>query len=144
MESLSQLIRWQGKTRIYSWRDNKYGYRVIVINGLVYWAHRLAWFMYYERWPQHQIDHINMDPLDNRIENLRVATMTEQRANQRVRKDSKSGIKGVQKTRQGTWSARISKDGVTYRLGIFDAPEKAHIAYIKAAQTLFGKFARAA
>lgn len=117
---------------------DKYGYRMIVIDGFVYPAHRLAWYIYYGEWPTKQVDHINMKPLDNRIENLRLASMTQQRANQRVRSDSISGLKGV-KFQGKRWGARIK--GIN--LGIFDTPEAAHEAYKAAALVHFGEFARA-
>jgi hypothetical protein len=124
-------------------RLDRNGYRVIVINGLVYWSGRLAWYLYYGVWPRGQIDHINMDFTDDRITNLREATMTQQRGNQRVRRDSRSGLKGVRKTPEGRWSARVRYAGVKYYLGRFDTPEEAHAAYVAASKRLFGEFARA-
>ncbi len=122
---------------------DRHGYRYIGINGLVYWSHRLAWYMHYGVWPANQIDHINMDFTDDRIVNLREATMTQQRANQRVRRDSKSGLKGAQQTATGKWVARITAHGVKHRIGLFATAEEAHAAYVTAAKRLFGDFARA-
>jgi hypothetical protein len=59
------------------------GYRHITINGHKYRAHRLAWFYMYKEWPYPEIDHINRETDDNRIENLRVVTKSEN-ANNRV------------------------------------------------------------
>ena len=117
---------------------DKHGYWVIGINGRCYPAHRLAWYLCKGYWPTKQIDHINMDPLDNRIANLREASMTQQRANQKVRVDSQSGIKGVRKTKQGKYSARIK--GIN--LGTFPDPTSASAAYLKAARRMFGEYAR--
>jgi hypothetical protein len=121
---------------------DKYGYRMIIVGGLVYPAHRLVWYLYYGRWPIGQIDHINMDFTDNRIVNLREATMTQQRANQKVRRDSKTQSKGVQITAEGNYRARIKRNGIVRRLGVFKTPQEAHAAYIAAAKGLFGEFAR--
>lgn len=108
-------------------------------------AHRLAWFYIHGGWPADQIDHIDMIRDNNRIANLRIATMTHQRANQHVRKDSKSGLKGVQKRCDNRWRARITFRGTVYNLGhSFETPEAAHAAYVKKAEELFGEFARAA
>ncbi len=158
---LSELLDYNPETGVLIWKVNrqsyggkakmgtragqidKHGYRYIVIDGLVYWAHRLAWYMHYGAWPGNQIDHINMDFTDDRIVNLREATMTQQRANQRVRRDSKSGLKGVQQVPYGKWVARIRTHGIVYHLGRFESAEEAHAAYAAAAKRLFGDFARA-
>lgn len=51
---------------------DKDGYLIIKIKGKQYKAHRLAWLIVYREWPQDEIDHINRDRTDNRINNLRV------------------------------------------------------------------------
>lgn len=158
VEELSQLIDYDPHLGTLKWKvirkgygggvwpgkdagcPDKYGYILVAINGLYYPAHRIAWYLHYRCWPEKQIDHIDMDFLNNRISNLREATMTQQRANQRVRKDSIVGVKGVQRTRKGRWKARIRG----LHLGIFDTVDEASDAYWKAAQEHFGEFARRA
>lgn len=145
-------LRW--KKRKFSRRPGeiagsvgKNGYRIVVIQtnyrAKAYLAHRLIWLWAYGEWPPDMLDHINMDKDDNRLANLRLATMSGNKSNQRIRKDSQTGYKGVLAKGKG-WSARIQKDGVVYYLGTFPTREQAHTVYCDAAQSLHGKFARGA
>lgn len=71
------------------------GYVVISIKTKLYRAHRLAWFYCHGRWPNGDVDHINGNRSDNRIENLRESSRSENLCNSRVRKDNTSGARGV-------------------------------------------------
>jgi hypothetical protein len=95
-----------------------------------------------ERFDKRHGDHVNLDTLDNRRTNLRVATAMENHCNQGVRKDSRSGYKGVgwHKTNK-KWQARIRINNARIRLGWFNTPEEAHAAYCEAAAKLHGVFA---
>lgn len=120
---------------------HKHGYLIIGIDRKRFPAHRLAWFYVNEAWPERgmEIDHINMIPLDNRISNLRLATKALNRANQKVRRDSISGVKGVNfDYRAGKWRARCKKR----TLGLFATVEEASAAYAAAASDVFGEYAR--
>ena len=159
---LCEFLSYNADTGIFTWRVSRnshggkvkpgnvagiidtHGHRIIGIDRRRYMAHRLAWFYSFCTWPSGEIDHINMARDDNRLCNLRVVTKTLQRANQRVRRDSISGLKGVQQTRAGTWKARITMHGVCYRLGTFKTSIEAHAAYAAAAFIFFGDNARAA
>jgi hypothetical protein len=57
--------------QIVGYVSKKDGYIRFEHRGELYVAHRVAWALYYGSWPEHTIDHINRDPSDNRIENLR-------------------------------------------------------------------------
>ena len=89
------------------------------------------------------VDHINGDGLDNRRDNLRVASPSENSRNQRRKSSNKSGFKGVcwhKYTKK--WTARITVEGKQKSLGYFDTPEDAYEAYCKEAIEKYGKYAR--
>lgn len=89
-------------------------------------------------------DHINHDSLDNTYENLRVATVTEQRRNRRIHRTNKSGYKGVylKKWRNETrWGACIQVNKKNMTLGYFRDKIEAARAYDAAASKHFGDFA---
>lgn len=87
-------------------------------------------------------DHINGDTLDNRRENLRLATHEQNMRNKKHYSNSKSGLKGAtQDKRTGKWVAYIGHEGRVKNLGAYDTPEEAHAAYCGAARVLHGEFA---
>jgi hypothetical protein len=86
------------------------------------------------------IDHINHNGLDNRKENLRKCTRSQNFANRKKYANNKSGYKGVSK-HGDKWQADIQINGKGKYLGIFKTKEEAAIAYNTAAKSLFGKFA---
>lgn len=112
-----------------------------MVDGRGYYVHRLAWFYVHGRWPQQQIDHINGDPHDNRIANLREATVEQNRRNVRLSTKNKFGLKGVT-IQKGRYKAQIRFAGKHINIGLFDSPEEAHAAYCRHAIQLHGEFAR--
>lgn len=87
------------------------------------------------------VDHINMNPSDNRKHNLRPATRAQNKGNLKKYSNNTSGYKGVVKNRK-RWVAQIQVGGVNKYLGIFDTREQAAIAYNEAAVKFFGEFAK--
>ena len=88
------------------------------------------------------IDHRDGDRANNRWDNLRCATRSENNANRALQRNNCSGFKGVS-LKSGKWRARIRKHGRLFALGVFQTPQAAHAAYVAAARRLFAEFARA-
>lgn len=117
------------------------GYRFFRVDRRVIYAHRAAWFLMNGQWPAHQIDHIDGNPANNRIANLRPAEISQNHANRRTLEKTKSGIKGVRWDR-GKWCAQITVNGRYYYLGRFISIDDARAAYHRAAVAHFGEYAR--
>ena len=108
-------------------------YRVISISGTILYEHRFIWLINYGEWPDCQIDHINGDKSDNRISNLRLASVSENAENRCSYRNSKSGLMGASKVKgYDLWASKIVKNGNKIHLGYFKSPESAHAAYVKA------------
>lgn len=119
------------------------GYLRGTIDGSQYKSHLIAWAIYYGKYPEGEIDHINGDKSDNRIVNLREATRSQNQINIGLRKSNTSGYKGASwKKRNGKWQAQIQINGKTKYLGLHDTAEKAHEAYTLASLKYHGKFGR--
>ena len=89
------------------------------------------------------IDHENLNSLDNRKDNLRLATPQQNGRNRGPQKNNSSGFKGVDKPNHTwRWRARIKSDSGHIHLGYFDTKEEAAQAYRQAADKLHGEFAR--
>ena len=97
------------------------------------------------QWPIADVDHENLKHDDNRWENLRSASRSENRCNTGLYRNSASGLKGVYFNQaRGKWHARITKDGRTRSLGYFQTAIDAHHAYAAAAGVVHGSFSRTA
>lgn len=124
--------------------DNGQGYIRIYVDGRPYKGHQLAWFYTHGLWAD-EIDHINGNRADNRLDNLRSVTRAQNKMNCATYKSNSSGIKGVSFFRPtGKWKAQIQRDGKKIGLGYFVTKEEAGEAYRRAADAMFGEFARAA
>jgi hypothetical protein len=156
-EALREILTYSPDTGLFTWRVtrgkaragavaghiNEHGYAVTNLNGRVYRLHRLAWLYMTGAWPVDMIDHKNGRRADNRWENLREATRSQNNANKGA--FSAHGFKGATyNKRQGRWLAQIKANGRRHYLGYYDTPEEAHAAYAAAAIRHFGEFARAA
>lgn len=115
---------------------NSHGYLQIQFSGVLYSAHRLAWYWKFGSWPEKSIDHINRVKTDNRINNLRLATHAENCQNVAATKRSKSGVRGVDfHIKTGKWRATIRVFGRQVHLGLFVDMDCAIAARLRAEQT---------
>ena len=107
-------------------RINTNGHRQIGIDGERYMAHRLAWFWVHGVWPTDQIDHINGNRDDNRIDNLRPATHKQNMENQTLHCNNGSGFRGVSWHKANKkWAAYVNHNGKRKYLGIYASVDDA-------------------
>lgn len=104
---------------------NNHGYIKIIFRGQGYNASRIAWKLHYREDPprDREIDHINRDRADNRIENLRLVDGSQNCLNRNVRVTNTSGVTGV---KRGGWKRKRWE--VSYRgkyIGIYDTLDEA-------------------
>jgi hypothetical protein len=122
---------------------DKNGYWQIRFSGKRYLCHRVIYKMFNKINIQNfQIDHIDNNPSNNNIENLRIATASQNSFNQKISSKNTSGIKGVYWNKNANkWKAQIMKNGKSHFLGYFDNLEDVRIAVEKARKEMHGEFA---
>jgi len=90
-----------------------------------------------------EVDHKNGDGLDNRRDNLRSATRSQNNGNSEIYKNNTSGFKGVYwYPKKRKWRVQIQINGKRQSLGYFFDPVMASKIYNEKAKELFGEFAR--
>lgn len=105
------------------------GYRKVSIDGTELAVHRIVFAMTHGRWPNGEIDHIDGNPSNNKPENLRDVSRTENLENTyKPRAHNKIGLLGVSPHKKG-FISRIKVKRKTIYLGFFPTPEAAHAAY---------------
>lgn len=134
-------FRWHKHSKGYAVRYMRFsnGTRLLYMHRLVAGVSG-SWGKYYVA------DHANGDRLDNRRENVRVATVAQNSRNRRPKEDCTSAYKGVwhepQSSRSKPWRASITFEGVKYNLGNHASEKEAARAYDRAALELFAQYAR--
>lgn len=106
-----------------------------------YRAHRLIWKMVYGDPAPDEIDHIDGDPHNNRISNLRAADSSQNHANNGF-SWSNTGVRGVSRKQDGTFQAYIAFRRKSFHLGFFARLEEAVEARRVAAEEIYGEFAK--
>jgi len=115
---------------------NKSGYRVVVYMGQWIKAHRLAWLLFHGQDPfGHDIDHVNRMKSDNRIGNLRLATRSQNAANNSRWKG------GAVRLPSGRWQASCRTPNGSRYLGSYDTREEAAAIASAFRQQTYGGFA---
>lgn len=109
---LRQILEYDPETGVFRWKEKTSKHSNVEIGSIAgfrtatdyifisilnkeYAAHRLAWLYVHDEWPSEFIDHINGVKYDNKISNLREASHSENQWNHKIRKDNRSGFKGV-------------------------------------------------
>lgn len=146
-ERLKEVLHYDPISGVFRWRIRpcknmsagsiagsigKNGYTAITVDKVRYMAHRLAWFYVHDVWPTHDIDHLNGQPIDNRLTNLRDVPRSVNMQNQRgPRSNNQSGFLGVIR-RPSSFHAAIRFDGTLYHIGVYPTAELAYEAYLGA------------
>jgi hypothetical protein len=112
----------------------------VSVDGKKLLVHRIIWFFHHGECPQF-LDHIDGNPLNNYIKNLRPATKSQNAMNRKVRSDSLTGVKGIMKKGK-KFGASIYLNNKPVYLGTFETAELAKAAYAQAANTNFKEYAR--
>jgi hypothetical protein len=144
-EELVDVLEYNSLTGIFKWKENRKftakigsiagctkddGYVVITLGKHQYYAHRLAWLYTYKVWPTEFIDHIDRNPTNNSISNLRDVDRSTNKRNTTISSRNISGYTGVCYTPDG-WKSSITNRGEKFFLGYFTTPELASEAYEK-------------
>lgn len=144
-DRLRELLDYNPDTGVFKWKNrpnrqperivncagsvNPKGYRRIQIDGIPYYAHRLA-FLWVVGFMPKVVDHIDRNRQNNSFNNLRPATTSENNANSEKRKSTNNPYKGCSyKKKKNKWVAYISINGVCKHLGYYDTPEEAAQKY---------------
>ncbi len=140
----NKLLNYNPKTGIITWKETRSpkvvsgdtagykcyrGYIRIVIDYNIYLAHRLAWLLYYKKWPKYDIDHKDRIKHHNWKSNLRKSSKKHNARNTGNLKNNTSGIKGVSLHKKAEkWMSYIKVDRNRIYLGLFEDFDDAVLA----------------
>lgn len=123
-----------------STNDSKYGYLRVRLRDRRYMVHSLI-FMYHHGYMPNLVDHIDGNSENNKIENLREATHSQNGLNKKVRSDSSTGVKNVTFHKPNSkWAVGLSVNGKRKHIGYFDDLELAELVAIEAREKFHGAF----
>ena len=151
-EYLQSVLHYDQETGIFTWKvrtanqvkvgdvagsQDGLGYLRIMVCSRRYKAHRLAWLYMHGEWPKLNIDHINRNPSDNRLVNLRDVSHKQNMQNASKPSNNTSGHTGVYWHKQSSkWQAQIAHNQKIIHLGLFATLEEA-VSARKAAEKLY-------
>lgn len=116
-------------------------YLTTKIAGKHYCVHKLIYLWHHGEWPE-QLDHVNQDSMDNRVENLRPANSCTNMQNRKLFKNNTSGAKGVAwNKRVSKWQVYVGVDRRIKHIGYFEDFELAELVAHEARQKFHGAFA---
>lgn len=157
-EKLKEILGYDPLTGVFVWRvasarkikigdvaGNLYssGYLYIGFQRKLYRAHTLAWLYIHGVFPRKMVDHIDGNPSNNSIRNLRECSASENQKNRKMNSNNTSGYKGVSFDKSlGRWRATGATGNKTIHIGFFDTPEEAGEAYQEFAKANHGEFYR--
>lgn len=146
LEELKEILNYDPVTGVVSWKvtmgnrgqykagtpcSNKdaYGYGRVKLKGIAYKLHRIAWGFVYGYLPTKHIDHIDGNPSNNIINNLREVSCRDNCLNRKIHR--KGHITGTTlSSKSDKWQAQISIRGKRIYIGYFDTQQEAHEAYV--------------
>ena len=115
----------------------KAGYWLMGVEGRRILAHRVVYAINTGIWPEHQIDHIDRNKLNNRIENLRAVTHAENAYNRGASRSSGTGVRGVHLRKDtGKYCVQIKRGDTRETIGCYSSLEEASKAYTEAKERL--------
>jgi hypothetical protein len=144
MTNFNEYLQYDQETGIITWIKNrgsrkvigqiagcitKMGYLTIVFKGKYYYAHRLAWYLHYGAWPTNHIDHINGIKTDNKINNLKDVTRSENQLNCKGHREKTVKYYTFHK-KHNKWYVRAQINSKQKQLGCFDS-EKLALQFIQ-------------
>jgi hypothetical protein len=149
---LKEVVRYDKKTGLFYWKvstgkasrggiaghTDSHGYTKISIDGIKYFAHRLAWFYVHGVWPLQNIDHIDRCKSNNKLSNLRDVSQSLNGLNGPLRVNNRSGYTGVSyDPRRRNWVAYVTRGRQKKHLGTFETCHQAGAARAEYVTTAF-------
>ena len=156
-DALKEVFAYDPETGILSWRkpwgkrplgaragtQRPDGYWVVNYKSEMFFVHRVAYAIHHGDITLGHIDHINGDRQDNRLENLREVTRSENQFNKAMCSNNTSGFRGVNWHKNSkSWVVRVCTKGKTKILGYFKDLELAGLVADEARNLYHGKYAK--
>lgn len=153
ISELRNLINYDSSTGEFFWKNikskrfkcgdlagcyRKDGYRVIRTRHGLHLGHRIAWAIVYGEWPDTDIDHIDGNPSNNKISNLRKVTHSQNIINQTAHKDNRLGQAGIKLNKNGRFYVTVKNKS----RGGYATLDEAIFVRDKALKEEYGEFVR--